>query len=189
MRLGVCRQDHNSGWAYIKEKVACSDEFYLLRPGTQSIASRTIETMMKATLLCVLATLNPALGFPQSVLPRDNASSFYDWKPPGPSGGMKNSIISTEVGNADYSSAWSLPHAQHLGKPRLSATQWLKYYARGCTNWTCRLSVDPTLLKTFFAAAVMTNIAPNATKFSLEQLRTHNILEHDASLRYVFPLR
>lgn len=34
--------------------------------------------------------------------------------------------------------------------------------------------------------ALTTNPEPNATTWSLGTLRTHNILEHDASLRYTF---
>ena len=38
--------------------------------------------------------------------------------------------------------------------------------------------------RSFFKAGLRTNLTPNATTFSLDDLSHHNILEHDASLRY-----
>lgn len=47
------------------------------------------------------------------------------------------------------------------------------------------LHVDEELSNTLFAAALKTNLTPNATTFSLDDLDHHNIIEHDGSLRYV----
>ncbi|KAK7951059.1 Cloroperoxidase [Apiospora aurea] len=44
------------------------------------------------------------------------------------------------------------------------------------------LNADPRLAGAFFASAITTNPAPNATTFSLSDLTRHNILEHDGSL-------
>lgn len=46
------------------------------------------------------------------------------------------------------------------------------------------LNVDQSLGVFLFQHAITTNPAPNATNFSLDNLDRHNILEHDASLRY-----
>lgn len=48
---------------------------------------------------------------------------------------------------------------------------------------TAALNAESRLANLFFAAAMMTNPAPNATTFSLGDLTRHNILEHDGSLR------
>jgi hypothetical protein len=45
------------------------------------------------------------------------------------------------------------------------------------------LNVEESLALYLFNQALSTNSALNATTFSLSDLRTHNILEHDASLR------
>jgi hypothetical protein len=45
------------------------------------------------------------------------------------------------------------------------------------------LNVNQSLGVFLFHHAITTNPAPNATNFSLYDLRRHNILEHDASLR------
>jgi hypothetical protein len=47
------------------------------------------------------------------------------------------------------------------------------------------LYINESLSNFLFENAVRTNPAPNATTFSLETLRAHNVLEHDASLRSV----
>lgn len=47
------------------------------------------------------------------------------------------------------------------------------------------LNVNQTLGVFLFKHAITTNPTPNATNFSLYDLRRHNILEHDASLRCV----
>ena len=47
------------------------------------------------------------------------------------------------------------------------------------------LNFDATFVERLFQFAISTNPEPNATTYSLESLRTHNILEHDASLTYV----
>ncbi|KAK8055191.1 Cloroperoxidase [Apiospora rasikravindrae] len=44
------------------------------------------------------------------------------------------------------------------------------------------LNADSRLAGAFFASAIPTNPAPNATTFSLSDLTRHNILEHDGSL-------
>ncbi|KAK7969976.1 hypothetical protein PG996_001585 [Apiospora saccharicola] len=44
------------------------------------------------------------------------------------------------------------------------------------------LNAEPLLADLFFAGAITTNPAPNATTFSLSDLTHHNILEHDGSL-------
>jgi hypothetical protein len=47
------------------------------------------------------------------------------------------------------------------------------------------LNVNGSLSEFLHANAVTTNPTPNATTFSLNDLSTHDILEHDASLRLV----
>jgi Peroxidase, family 2 len=47
------------------------------------------------------------------------------------------------------------------------------------------LNINQTLGLLLFQAAITTNPTPNATTFSLDDLSRHNILEHDASLRFV----
>ncbi|KAK8137878.1 Cloroperoxidase [Apiospora sp. TS-2023a] len=47
---------------------------------------------------------------------------------------------------------------------------------------TKSLNAEPLLANLFFAGAITTNPAPNATTFSLSDLTRHNILEHDGSL-------
>jgi aminoglycoside phosphotransferase (APT) family kinase protein len=46
------------------------------------------------------------------------------------------------------------------------------------------LNVNKTLASALFDFALTTNPEANATTFSLNDLGNHNILEHDASLRY-----
>ena len=46
------------------------------------------------------------------------------------------------------------------------------------------LNFDATFVERLFLFAIQTNPEPNATTYSLESLRKHNILEHDASLTY-----
>lgn len=48
------------------------------------------------------------------------------------------------------------------------------------------LNIAEDLAEYLFKEAITTNPEDNATEFSLHQLTTHNILEHDASLRYVW---
>lgn len=45
------------------------------------------------------------------------------------------------------------------------------------------VNFTPELATFLFNFAVQTNPDPNATEFNLDQLGTHGILEHDASLR------
>jgi hypothetical protein len=47
------------------------------------------------------------------------------------------------------------------------------------------LNIDPVLAEFLFQKALTTNPTPNATTFDLDDLDAHDILEHDASLRYV----
>ena len=52
------------------------------------------------------------------------------------------------------------------------------------------LNINSNLSEFLFGKALTTNLAPNATTFSLDDLDHHDILEHDASLRSVHcPLR
>ncbi|KAL4789164.1 Peroxidase, family 2-domain-containing protein [Aspergillus venezuelensis] len=44
------------------------------------------------------------------------------------------------------------------------------------------LNFDPTLASAMFDNAIMANPKENATDFDLDQLNTHNLLEHDASI-------
>lgn len=46
------------------------------------------------------------------------------------------------------------------------------------------VNFSPSLGTFLFNFAMLTNPDANATSFSLHQLATHGILEHDASLRY-----
>lgn len=46
------------------------------------------------------------------------------------------------------------------------------------------LNWDETVVGPLYDFAQPTNPAPNATTINLKELTTHNILEHDASLRY-----
>lgn len=48
------------------------------------------------------------------------------------------------------------------------------------------LNIDAELSTFLHGEAVTTNPTPNATTFDLDHLSRHNILEHDASLRYEF---
>lgn len=47
------------------------------------------------------------------------------------------------------------------------------------------LNIDAEISHFLFQEAITTNPTENATTFSLDDLVRHNILEHDASLRYV----
>lgn len=47
------------------------------------------------------------------------------------------------------------------------------------------VNFSPALGKFLFDFAITTNPDGNATSFSLDQLGTHGILEHDASLRLI----
>lgn len=47
------------------------------------------------------------------------------------------------------------------------------------------INLNEDLAKTQFEAALTTNPDPHATTYSLDDLCSHGILEHDASLRYV----
>lgn len=47
------------------------------------------------------------------------------------------------------------------------------------------LNFNRQLTDTMFEQALVANPEPNATWFDLDQLNRHNVLEHDASLRYV----
>lgn len=47
------------------------------------------------------------------------------------------------------------------------------------------INLNEDLAKTQFEAALMTNPNPHASTYSLDDLCSHGILEHDASLRYV----
>jgi len=51
------------------------------------------------------------------------------------------------------------------------------------------LNINKTLGSFLFDFAITTNPTANATTFSLNDLGNHNILEHDASLRYCLPLK
>ena len=47
------------------------------------------------------------------------------------------------------------------------------------------LNWDASVVNDLYDFAQPTNPAPNATNINLDELSTHNILEHDGSLRYV----
>jgi hypothetical protein len=47
------------------------------------------------------------------------------------------------------------------------------------------LNIGDDLIDFLWKAALTTVPTPNATSFSLENLNTHDILEHDGSLRFV----
>lgn len=49
------------------------------------------------------------------------------------------------------------------------------------------LNFAPSLASFLQSFGLQANPEPNATIFSLNMLSTHNILEHDASLRYSVP--
>ena len=48
---------------------------------------------------------------------------------------------------------------------------------------TTYLNIDHNLTEFLYQAALTTVPNPNATTFTLDNLRTHDILEHDGSLR------
>jgi hypothetical protein len=50
------------------------------------------------------------------------------------------------------------------------------------------LNFNSSLVEVMFDAAIIANPEPNATYFTLDHLNQHNVLEHDASLRYVVVL-
>jgi hypothetical protein len=47
------------------------------------------------------------------------------------------------------------------------------------------INLNEDVAKSQFQEALATNPTPGATTFSLDDLSRHNIIEHDASLRYV----
>jgi hypothetical protein len=49
------------------------------------------------------------------------------------------------------------------------------------------LNFDADLASLMFEMAIIANPEPNATFFTLDMLNVHNVLEHDASLRYFHP--
>ena len=49
------------------------------------------------------------------------------------------------------------------------------------------LHINKTLGNFLFQFALRTSPKSNGTTFNLNDLGRHNILEHDASLRYIFP--
>lgn len=50
------------------------------------------------------------------------------------------------------------------------------------------INLNEDVAKSQFQEALGTNPTPGATTFSLDDLSRHNIIEHDASLRYVDPV-
>ncbi len=51
------------------------------------------------------------------------------------------------------------------------------------------LNIDSDFSDSMFEPALLTVPTPNATAFDLDDLNRHNILEHDASLRFVDSFR
>lgn len=47
------------------------------------------------------------------------------------------------------------------------------------------INLNEDVAKSQFQEGLTTNPTPDATTFSLDDLSSHNIVEHDASLRYV----
>ncbi|KAH8898238.1 Cloroperoxidase [Thozetella sp. PMI_491] len=93
----------------------------------------------------------------------------HEWKPPGPGSVRGPCPMLNTLANHGY-----LPRN---GK-NLTQDVTLDGLAEA-------LNLDNTFVQPIFNRALTTNPEPNATWFSLENLNTHNILEHDASLSRV----
>ncbi|KAI0133788.1 Chloroperoxidase [Xylariales sp. AK1849] len=111
----------------------------------------------------LLSALAAARAFAQ---PSYEQSSLPDWHPPGPGDARAPCPMLNSLANHGY-----LPHD---GKDiTLNITATVLYNV---------LNIDQGLAEFLFKEALTTNPAPNATTFSLSDLNTHDILEHDASL-------
>ncbi|KNG91599.1 hypothetical protein ANOM_000168 [Aspergillus nomiae NRRL 13137] len=108
---------------------------------------------MRLTLLAVSAALASAL------------SPEIPWSPPGPDDVRSPCPVLNALANHNI--------LQHDGK---DITQQDTFRAMDA------LHVDKGLSDILFAAALKTNLKPNATTFSLDDLDHHNIIEHDGSL-------
>ncbi|KAE8363170.1 Chloroperoxidase [Aspergillus caelatus] len=87
------------------------------------------------------------------------------WSPPGPNDVRSPCPVLNALANHDI--------LQHNGK---DITEQDTIRAMDA------LHVDKELSETLFAAALKTNLKPNATTYSLDDLDHHNIIEHDGSL-------
>ncbi|KAK4444575.1 Chloroperoxidase [Podospora aff. communis PSN243] len=119
---------------------------------------------MKATFLSVILVAAPVYA------------GFEEWHPPGP-----------------YDGKIPSPYPSHLPPLARCSTRWqnhnfLPHTGKDITKEATEnalfdaLNINKTLGGFLFDFAIRTSPLPNATTFSLNDLGTHNILEHDASL-------
>ncbi|KAI9931091.1 hypothetical protein ASPWEDRAFT_124254 [Aspergillus wentii DTO 134E9] len=114
---------------------------------------------MKLAILSTLAAFASA-GSPYGL------GSLAHWTPPGPTDYRSPCPMLNTLSNHEF-----LPHdGKNITKEQL--VQAL----------SSALNFDTELANSMWQMALIANPDPNATHFSLDQLNTHNLLEHDASL-------
>jgi len=151
-----------------------------LEPTSSQMSSGpTNSTKMKFRIITTLLTASRALA------------SFDKWSPPG-----------AYDGNITKNMRFSFPKKVLTSHPRLvrgpcpmlntlANHGFLPHDGKDITREIAAnalfdgLHINKTLGGFLFDFGVTTNPKPNATSFSLNDLGNHNILEHDASLRFV----
>ena len=150
---------------------------------------------MKFTQITLIGAvaISSASPAPRSTLP---------WSPPGPDDGMYALIIYVFfppcsviilkdlfppfINRSSHSPSVRGPCpmlntlANHGILPHSGKNLTLNATVQGLING---VNFSPSLGEFLFAFAMTTNPDPNATSFTLHQLGSHDILEHDASLR------
>ncbi|KAJ5495327.1 hypothetical protein N7539_000443 [Penicillium diatomitis] len=116
---------------------------------------------MKVTIAVIAAS---CLGASASALPKDHPP--VNWRPAGPSDTRGPCPMLNTLANQGF-----IPHhGRDLTEDEV---------VNGLKD---SINLARDFSKTFYQAGLKTNLSPNATTFSLDDLSHHNILEHDASL-------
>ncbi|KAI2793986.1 hypothetical protein POX_a00576 [Penicillium oxalicum] len=116
---------------------------------------------MKAVITVIAAT---CLGASVSALPADHPP--VAWRPAGPGDVRGPCPMLNTLANQDF-----IPHhGRDLTEEQV------------VNGLKSSINLAEDFSRSFFKAGLRTNLTPNATTFSLDDLSHHNILEHDASL-------
>ena len=139
-----------------------------------------MQLVTLASGLALTVAIVPSLALPA------RSQTVGEWKAPAEGDGMLPQDPNTSRSNIRNVDRGPCPMlntlANHGYLPRngrgISKDMAIKVLDE-VLNW------DETVVSDLYDFAQPTNPQPNATTINLKELTTHNILEHDASLRYV----
>lgn len=128
----------------------------------------------------IAAVLSCASATPTNLHPYDN------WKPPGHGDGKPPPSFKLSQSNSSPVRG-PCPGLNTLANYGLLPRDGMNIDLQSMISAFATFNGDPAFAQSLFEGALATNVfTPNATTFSLHDLRIHDHVEHDASLRYVY---